>query len=383
MSNLVEIGDCGQWVSGGTPRKSNPTFWGGDIPWISAKSLKQFDLSDSQDRVTELGAKEVGTVPAGTIIFVVRGMSLAKEFRVGLTTREVTFNQDLRAIIPAKNVDARYLTRILQAAASRILARVTNAGHGTKRLPTDDMKAVKIPLPALSEQRRIAGILDTADSIHRKRQQAIGLTEQFLRSTFLDMFGDPVTNPMGWPVMKLGEAIDFRGGSQPPKNNFVGAPRSGYVRLVQIRDFKTDKYATYIPKELAKRSFTVQDVMIARYGPPVFQILRGLEGSYNVALMKASPKNDNITRDFIFHVLQLPFIHDVVVANSERTAGQSGVNLRLLNNIDLPLPQLSVQKEMSVRISSIESQQKRNRVALQHCNNLFNSLVQRAFKGEL
>ena len=256
-------------------------------------------------------------------------------------------------------------------------------GTTIKHLTGRDLAEYRFPLPPLPEQKRIAGILDKADSIRRKRQQAIGLTEQFLRSTFLDMFGDPVTNPKGWKVMKLGDAIDFRGGSQPPKNTFINTPRSGYVRLVQIRDFKTEKYATYIPKALAKREFTTEDVMVARYGPPVFQILRGLEGSYNVALMKASPKDEHVTRDFIFHVLQLPFIHDLVVANSERTAGQSGVNLRLLNSIDLPIPPRDVQEEMSSRAAAIESHQTRYQVALQNDNELFNSLVQRAFKGDL
>jgi type I restriction enzyme S subunit len=68
-------------------------------------------------------------------------------------------------------------------------------------------------LPPLSEQKRIAGILDKADAIRRKRQQAIGLTEQFLRSTFLDMFGDPVTNPKNWPVEVAEKvAVDDRSG---------------------------------------------------------------------------------------------------------------------------------------------------------------------------
>lgn len=110
----------------------------------------------------------------------------------------------------------------------------------------------------------------------------------------------------------MGEIIEFKGGNQPPKSDFIFEPKQGYIRLVQIRDFKSDKYATYIPQEKAKRIFEVDDVMIARYGPPVFQILRGLSGSYNVALMKASPK-ENIRKGFIFYLLQLPEYHDVVV----------------------------------------------------------------------
>lgn len=92
--------------------------------------------------------------------------------------------------------------------------------------------------------------------------------------------------------------------------------------------------------------------MIARYGPPVFQILRGLSGSYNVALMKAQPKAD-ILKEIIYWLLQLPAYHDVVVANSERTAGQSGVNLELLNKLLVPLPPRNVQVEIAKRTTAI------------------------------
>src|SRR5687768_8756428 len=98
------LSKCGEWLSGGTPSRSRSEFWGGEIPWVSAKSLSDFDIEDAEEHVTKLGA-ENGTriVPAGTILFVVRGMSLAKEFRVGLANRPVTFNQDLKAIVPASD----------------------------------------------------------------------------------------------------------------------------------------------------------------------------------------------------------------------------------------------------------------------------------------
>ena len=72
---------CGKWLSGGTPSKQNPGFWGGDIPWISAKSIHDFYVSDSEDRVTVEGAANgARLVPKGTILMVVRGMSLAHDF---------------------------------------------------------------------------------------------------------------------------------------------------------------------------------------------------------------------------------------------------------------------------------------------------------------
>ena len=94
--------------------------------------------------------------------------------------------------------------------------------------------------------------------------------------------------------MPMGEVCNFIGGSQPPKEEFVYEPLPGYIRLIQIQDYKSDKKKTFIPKSKARRFCTKEDVMIGRYGPPIFQILRGLEGAYNVALMKAAPKDEKV-----------------------------------------------------------------------------------------
>ncbi|MGL5936794.1 MAG: restriction endonuclease subunit S, partial [Cetobacterium sp.] len=81
-----------------------------------------------------------------------------------------------------------------------------------KHLSVKGIRDIKIPLPPITEQKRIAAILDKADAIRQKRQQAIALADDFLRSVFLDMFGDPVTNPKGWEVIKLGSCCRFQGG---------------------------------------------------------------------------------------------------------------------------------------------------------------------------
>ncbi|EIU0436590.1 restriction endonuclease subunit S, partial [Escherichia coli] len=235
-------------------------------------------------------------------------------------------------------LDLRYLFYILSG-IDLTKKTITTSIPGLNR---DDLYDTFIKLPPFEEQKRIVDLLDKAEGIRQKREQAIKLADDFLRATFATMYGNPITNPKKWPVHLMGEIIEFKGGNQPPKSDFIFEPKQGYIRLVQIRDFKSDKYATYIPQEKAKRIFEVDDVMIARYGPPVFQILRGLSGSYNVALMKASPK-ENIRKGFIFYLLQLPEYHDVVVKNSERTAGQTGVNLELLNKFNVPLPPIYYQ----------------------------------------
>ena len=152
--------------------------------------------------------------------------------------------------------------------------------------------------------------------------------------------------------MTLGSVCRFSGGSQPPKDDFVYDPKKDYIRLIQIRDFKTDNFKTYVKKDSVTKFFESDDVMIARYGPPVFQILRGLSGAYNVALMKAIPDEKKIIKNYLFYYLQNPKIQRFVIANSQRSAGQSGVNTDLLNTYQIGLPSMDLQNQIVEQMDS-------------------------------
>ncbi|WP_326699039.1 restriction endonuclease subunit S [Streptomyces sp. NBC_01754] len=142
------LADTAKWMSGGTPNTSEPDYWDGDIPWISAASLKSPWLDDSERKITGLGA-ENGTklVAADTIVFVVRGMSLTSEFRVGLTQREVAFGQDCKALVPHPGIDSVTLLLALRSRTREILGLVDTAGHGTGRLGTDRIEKLRVRLP--------------------------------------------------------------------------------------------------------------------------------------------------------------------------------------------------------------------------------------------
>jgi len=183
--------DCAVWYSGGTPSKGNPNYWNGDIPWISAKSLTEFFVGDSEDKVTEAGANN-GTrlVPKDTILFIVRGMSLKSEFRMGITTRPVTFNQDLKALVAVDDVLPAFLAYAIKARIPEILGFVGEAGHGTGVLPTDRIQGLEIPLPPLDEQHAIARILGTLDDRIELNRQMNETLEAMARALFKSWFVD-------------------------------------------------------------------------------------------------------------------------------------------------------------------------------------------------
>ncbi len=279
----------------------------------------------------------------------------------------------VKVLRPKVDADLKYLYYFLRQ------LDIPNAGYDRH---FKYLKRTEVVLQPLPEQRRIAAILDQADALRAKRREALAQLDSLTQSIFIEMFGDPAMNPKGFPVRSLGEIIKFEGGSQPPASTFTSEETPETIRLVQIRDFKTDRFKTFIPKKLSRRFFETDDVMIGRYGPPVFQILRGLSGSYNVALMKAVPR-DGITKDFVYHLLKEKRLHNFVVANSERTAGQSGVNLELLEKYQAFIPPIEVQREFAKRVSTIDSMEAAMRCSMKELDRLFASLQHRAFQGEL
>ncbi|WP_327171674.1 restriction endonuclease subunit S [Streptomyces sp. NBC_01336] len=143
-----KLKDAATWFSGGTPKTSEPSYWGGDIPWISASSLKTPWLDQSARSVTQLGVQH-GTrlAPRGAILFVVRGMSLTQEFRIGVAQRELAFGQDCKALVPHPSVDSTALFLAIRSNSSKILEMVDLAGHGTGRLGTDRIANLVVRLP--------------------------------------------------------------------------------------------------------------------------------------------------------------------------------------------------------------------------------------------
>lgn len=160
--------------------------------------------------------------------------------------------------------------------------------------------------------------------------------------------------PKGWKATRIGEMVDFQGGSQPPASTFEFAPSPSNVRLIQIRDYKSSEFVTYVPTKLAKKFCKSDDVMIGRYGPPVFQILRGLDGAYNVALIKAVPK-EGLHRGYLFHFLKEKALLAMIEGLSRRSCGQAGVDMDRLKRYPLPLPPAEVQERLSALFDSMET----------------------------
>ena len=158
------LGECARWVSGGTPSKRNPAYWGGAMPWVSAKDMKEFRLYDSQDHVTpEALGNGTRSVPPRSILLLVRGMTLHDDLPICMVMREMTFNQDVKALVPHDHVVPEFLAYWLLANKPDLLRLVDSASHGTGRIHTQVFKDTELGLPSLPVQQRIADVLGKLD----------------------------------------------------------------------------------------------------------------------------------------------------------------------------------------------------------------------------
>lgn len=163
--DVCRLDGVGTWVSGGTPSKSNPAFWDGDIPWVTPKDMKVFVLENTTDYLTGTGASSGSRIaPAGSIFIVVRGMILAHTFPVCLSPRPMAFNQDVKAVLPDDGINSSFLAYWFMNAAKKMIGLTTEATHGTKRFDMADIYACQIALPHPDEQAVMVNILDAHDA---------------------------------------------------------------------------------------------------------------------------------------------------------------------------------------------------------------------------
>lgn len=183
---LEEIAD---FQSGGTPSKSNPAFWNGTIPWVSAKDMKRMVLDDTEDHITDDAVEDgARVVPAGTVLILTRGMTLLKDIPICLLACPMALNQDVRALRPINGFDGLFLAYMLVGNKERIRIMVDIAGHGTGRLNTDRLKTLGLHFPVPAEQQRIAACLGSLDAALAAEAQALSALRTHKKGLMQQLF---------------------------------------------------------------------------------------------------------------------------------------------------------------------------------------------------
>lgn len=294
-------------------------------------------------------------------------------------------NNHAHVLKPNENVDLRFLYRVLQ----RYDVTPFIKGATRAKLTKGDAGRIPFPVPPLKEQQRIAAILDKADAIRRKRQQATTLVDEFLRAVFLDMFGDPVTNPKGWDVVDLGSQLKFltsggRGWSKYYSNVGARFLRSLDVRMNKIGN---DDIAYVIPPKSAESNRTrvePGDVLLTITGSRIGRVCTVPhefgEGyiSQHVALLRLV---DQIAPRFLSMYLSLDSGGQRQISKSQYGQTKPGLNFEQIRRFRVPVPPFNLQESFVKILDGVE----RSRLLYSERDlnllKLEKSLNQRAFSG--
>jgi type I restriction enzyme S subunit len=298
---------------------------------------------------------------------------------------------EFHVLRPGSEIDGKYLFYMIWNPLFRKVAGRNMTGTaGQKRVPSSFLKGFNIPLPPLPDQKRIAAILDKADSIRRKRQEAVRLAEELLSSTFLDMFGDPETNPNGVKVVQLSEIATriTDGVHQKPNYTSTGVPfisvkdiTTGTLKFDNCKFVSLEDHQMFTKRCKAEQFDILYTKVGATYGrPAIVDIDREFSLYVSVCLIK--PDRKQVDSNYLNAVLGTKAIKRQADKRI-KGIGVPDLHLDQIQQLLIPLPAMEEQREFARRVAVIEKLRSSHLDALTELDNLFNSLVQRAFKGEM
>lgn len=383
------IGEFCRTGSGGTPsRQQEAKYYGGGIPWVKSGELKESIITETEETITEIALKETSAkrIPAGSLLVAMYGATVG---RIAILGIEATSNQAVCHIVPDKDVaDQRYMFYALQRQVPKWLEQ--RVGGAQPNISQQIIRETKISLPPIAEQRRIAAILDRADAARRKRQAAIGLTEELLRSTFLEMFGDPGKNPYVWEIGSIADIAEkvTDGSHSTPERSDKGIMllsarniRNGYIDISEAVDFVAlseherlkKSYAPLPHDVLISCSGSIGRVTVVRDFQP-FSMVR------SVAVVR--PKLELMDSEFLETLLHTNYLQ-MAMNRGAKQSSQANLFQSAIKELPVIIPPLEMQQRWQILKSKLRETRNRYFRLQFHNNDLFNSLLQRAFRGEL
>ncbi len=390
----VALGEICKVTTGQSAPQERSAFGTIGTPFVRAGSLERLcngESEDSLELVSQDQARKyrLKIFPKDTVVFAKSGMS-AKVGRVYKLRQDCHVVSHLAAILPSAEVDSSYLNHWFQYSPPSRL--IDNEAYPS--IKTSALERIEIPLPSLSEQRRIAAILDKAAVLRAKRREVVGKLDQLLQSVFLDMFGDSVTNPKEWPDQAcLADMASICSGITKGRRTSEAVREVPYLAVANVQDrylkLETIKTIEATQVEIDRYRLVANDLLLTEGGDPD-KLGRG-------ALWNASIP-DCIHQNHVFRVRVTSDLVNPIYLNwligsargkryflgvAKQTTGIASINMTQLKKFPLLIPPVERQNKFATIVSTMELQQQRQIKFRSTSDLFFQSLQQRAFAGTL
>jgi len=386
----VTLGELCRIEIGRTPARDNPAYWSGGehYPWLSISDMNQGrNIVWTKESITARAIHECNCrlVPVGTLLLSFK-LSIGK---VSFNAVPLYTNEAVAALhlLSDRKVFKPYLYWALQHVD--LLKYVDTAAKG-KTLNKRKLNEVVVPLPPLPEQQRIAAILDAADALRAKRRAALGKLDALGRAVFLEMFGEPVGNPMQWPIGRIGDLaaqVNYGTSKKAGETGKYPILRMGNINYDGSWDLTDLKYIDLDDWEAER--------CLARRGDVLFNRTNSKELVGKTAVFREEQPmafagylvrlvtNDRANPEYVAAFMNTPQIKAFLRERSKSIIGMANINASEFQAIRTPIPPVELQNEFASIIEKILEERKRHMQSMQVGERLFLTLQQRAFRGEL
>ena len=396
MTSNVALEHACEFVTDGT--HYTPKNIGAGVPFLTVKDVndRAIDLAGCSfiSEADYLAAKAANSAPRrGDVLFSKDGT--VGKVHVVATDHPFAVLSSLAILRPRYDItDAGYLGHALRSPAAFDQALKKKTGSAIRRIVLSDLRQVRVPLPPLPEQRRIAAILDQADALRTKRREALTQLDSLTQSIFTEMFGDPARNTKGWSEVTIADICEVKGEKRLPKGeDYSATPTSfRYIRVTDIRSGSVDEsklvfLTPEVQSTISRYIVNAGDVIISIAGSigliaPVFTPLAGANLTENAA--KLVPRANAPLYDHVFlaKALQTPFSQDQISSHvGQVTIGK--LALFRIEKVRLPLPPIDAQRRFARSVEAVARLRRVHQASTDEVDALFASLQHRAFAGQL
>lgn len=384
MTKTVTIGDVCEVIAGQSPPSSKYNKDGKGLPFFQGKA----DFGRLYPENVRVWCSEPAKIAeAGDILISVR----APVGPTNICAQKACIGRGLSAIRAGSGIESKYLLYFLRKYEPKLASQ--GKGSTFSSITQKDIKCIPVPLPPLADQKYIVSILDQADALRQKRKEAMRLLDEYVQAMFLEMFGDPVTNPKGWRQMTLREVATTlkRGpfGGALKKDIFVPDGYAVYEQSHAIYgDFSEFRY--FIPEEkyneMKAFSVTPGDLIVSCSGTlgKIAEVPHDAkQGVINQALLRITLNNDIVLNAYFLFMFRSPWCQNILFGVSRGSGISNFPPMSVIKNLSFPIPDISYQKKfvsMNKDIVEIRSNMNMQKTEL---DLQFNALMQEAFDDSL
>lgn len=379
----VKLGDICKFINGdrGKNYPSGKDIVENGIPFINAGHLVSNAISFSdmnyitEEKYNQLGS---GKIQKGDFLYCLRG-SLGKHAIVENIEKGAVASS--LVILRPTNIDVHYLSYCMDSPSISTQLQQANNGSSQPNLSANSVKQYIVPLPPLEEQKRIADILDKASNLIDLRKQQLEKMDLLIKSKFIDMFGDPVTNPKGWDVKQLAELGSWNSGGTPSRVNatyFEGDIE--WYSAGELNDLFLKKSNERITNEALKESaaklFEAGSLLIGMYDTAAFKmgiLTKNASSNQACANIKPNKKTNVLWLYFNLLLMKKHFLQN------RRGIRQKNLNLGMIKGFYVPVPPTVLQSEFAEFVEQVEKQKAVMQQSLEKMETNYNALMQEYF----